>query len=158
MRHVSLLALFTMVASAGCSDSQPPQPSPTKHGEIERTAGETRATIAPHGGSPAIARSGPEVPVSLPKGFTLYPDARVVVNTVVERGGRQRTLLVFETGDPVVEVIALYRRQAAGAGAQLTLDVGGEKRASLGGEMAGGGTFALSARRDVRTRVELAFD
>lgn len=158
MRRFCTLALPLMLMCTGCSDTKAPASPPTNHKEPDRTAGEMRATIAPKGEVPAVARSGPKVPITLPKGFTLYPNAKVVANTVVKRGDSQRTLLAFETDDPVPEVIAFYRRQISAAGVRPNLDVGGEDRASLGGELSGGGTFSLTARRDRRTRVELAFD
>ena len=158
MRFSPALALVFLLASIACTDRKSPMPAQTSTRAPDRTAGEARATIAPRGEPPAVLRSGPEVPVSLPAGFTLYPGAEVVANTVVERAGRQRTLVVFETGDAIADVIPFYRRQIVASEGQITVDVGGDVRASLGGTMVGGGTFALSARRERRTRVELAFD
>jgi hypothetical protein len=103
-------------------------------------------------------RSGPDVPLSLPQGFTLYPDAKVITNTFAERRGKQRTLLVFETGDSIPKVLTFYRLQAGSAGAQFTLDLGGRDRASLGGKLRSGGNFTLTLRRDATTRAELAFE
>lgn len=100
-------------------------------------------------------RSGSGVPVTLPPGFTLYPGAKVLSNTLVERSGKQRVLLVFETTDPLAEVMLFYRSQAGMAAAVILLDLGGEERASLGGRLASGREFAISAQRNgMRTRVE----
>ena len=103
-------------------------------------------------------RSGPRVPVSLPRGFTLYPRAKVIANTVVERGGATRILLVIETPDPLGAVVSFYRAQARANGMVLTLDLVGEERASIGGRTAKGLRFALSVRRTSLTRAELAFE
>ena len=124
----------------------------------EQTLGEARHTIAPQGQSPVRSRSGPKVPVTLPPGFTLYPGAEIIANTIVERDGRERILVVFDTGDEIADVIAFYRRQIADAGASLIVNVGGEKRASLGGALATGSSFTLSVRRGATTRAELAFE
>lgn len=158
MRCSLVIPSVILLASAACADRDAAKPAAVDSEVAEHSVGEIRTTIAPHDEHPAVGRSGPRVPIVLPDGFTLYPGAEVVTNTVIERGGHQRTLLVFETNDPVSDVIAFYRRQGAAAGAQFSLDVGGERRASLGGTLARGRAFAASARRNARTRVELAFE
>ena len=102
-------------------------------------------------------RSGAMVPVVLPPGLTIYPGATIVRTTRVEGAGARRTLVEFETPDPVAKVMQFYRSQAVAAGTKLTLDLGGEDRASLGGVMKGGGRMALAARAaGPVTRVELS--
>ena len=121
------------------------------------TAGEERARIAPHGEQAATLRSGSQVPVTLPPGFTLYPGARVIANTIVERAGVRRILLTFETPNPLPSVMRFYRGQAAAAGASLAFDMGANGRASLGGTTAAQGAFVVTARQDAGiTRVELS--
>lgn len=151
MRLVSILALLLL---AGCGDVQP---VPTGMLSTDPASGEVRARVAVSGEEAVTLRSGQAVPVNLAAGFVLYPGARVVSNTVVERYGASRVLLVFETADALEEVMILYRGQAEAAGAVLTLDLGGRNRASLGGRTAAGLAFSLSARRVARvTRVELS--
>ena len=158
----SLLCLTLAVALlSACSDRAAmtaPDKTPAASYSHDPTSGEIRARIAPKGEEPATLRSGPQVPVRLPRGFTLYPGAKVTANTVVERGDSQRVLMVFETYDPVDLVTAFYRRQARDAGFALSLDLVGEERASIGGRTARGRGFALSAQRGSLTRAELAFE
>lgn len=145
-------ALPIVVLLAAC-DGGAPRPVPT--GRLD--AGEDLGAIAPGGQPAASMRSGPQVPVRLPPGFTLYPGGQTVTNTLFERGGKQRVLLVFVTPDPVEEVMRYYRAEARAAGMTVELDLGSGDRASLGGTLRSGGGAAISARRENRmTRVEFA--
>lgn len=152
MRTALTLAALLLAGCEQASNSTGPQASPGL------TAGEERLRIDPPGEPAATLRSGAEVPVSLPPGFTLYPAAKVVANTRVERGRQERVLLVFETPDPLEKVMLFYRAQARAAGVALTVDLGREERASLAGHTASGLAFALTAGREGgATRAELSF-
>lgn len=119
--------------------------------------GETRARIKTGRGTAVELRSGATVPIVLPTGFTLYPGAEVVRTTTVERGGARRMLIEFRTSHPVAKVLLFHRAQAQAAGAVLEFDLDGSDAASIGGRLAGGGDFALTARADGKvTRVEMA--
>jgi len=151
-----VLVPFMVLHLVACSDGEPRRAS-REDAPAPLTSGEERARIDHPGQPSATMRSGPNVPVHLPQGFTVYPGAKVISNTVVDRGGKRQALLVFETVDPVERVIAFYRARAAAAGATITLDLGSEERASLGGSLANGGDFAIAARqRSGGTRVEFA--
>ena len=153
-----LAIVFLMLAA--CSEKQDTdaaQPAGEQHESL--TTGEERARIAPPGEPAVVLRSGPQVPVRLPRGFTLYPSAKVLSSTIVERDGKRRSLVVFESKDAPPAIIAFYRGQAAKADVGLALDIGGEDTASLGGSFADGGAFSVSVRRvDGATRGELAID
>ena len=151
---------FAVLALTACSEKQD-----TNAGQLagdrrdSLTTGEERARIAPLGEPAAVLRSGPQVPVRLPHGFTLYPSAKVLSSTVVERDGKRRSLVVFQSDHTPETIIAFYRGQARKAGVALPLDIGGEDTASLGGSFTDGGAFSVSVRRvDGATRGELAID
>lgn len=146
MRWLALLLAFIL---AGCGDQARDGGKPAGGKRLARaTAG---ADAEP------MMRSGPQVPVHLPPGFTLYPGARVISNTVIERGGKRGALLVFETPDPLAKVMLFYRAQAAAAGMTLELDLGGDDRASLGGTLRSGAHMTLSGRQESGvTRAEFA--
>lgn len=156
--RVCLLVLPLLLGACEERVAQP-NPSPTPNFIHDPITGETTARIPAGDGDAARLRSGTSVPVALPAGFTVYPGARVVRNTVVERGGVSRTLVEFETSDPVAKVLLFHRAQAQAAGAVLTLDLDGADAASIGGRTVSGGSFALTARRDAgRTAVQLSVD
>lgn len=93
----------------------------TEH-TIDPATGETRITILQKDGI-ATLRSGANVPVTLPEGFSLLAGARVFGNSLVSRpGGWQNAVVTFETDAPAVQVIAHYREQAKAAGLAITLE------------------------------------
>lgn len=163
-----LHAFLFLALLAGCdrggtrregADGREPAPAPANSFHRDDASGEVRARIVADGKDAVTLRSGDEVPVRLPPGFTLYPGARVIANTAVERGAARRVLLVFETPDPLAKVMLFYRAQAQGAGVALTLDLNGSGAASIGGHTPAGSGFTLTARRvGERTRAELGAD
>lgn len=156
MRWLMVLAAVQLAGCCERADDRHASSAPAGASR-EPGSGEVRARIAPRGEAATLMRSGPQVPIDLPPGFTLYPGAQVISNTVVERAGARRVLLVFETPDALAEVMLFYRAQARGAGVALSLDLGGEERASIGGPLVGGGELAIAARRGpAGTRVEIS--
>lgn len=151
-------ALLAAALLASCAEQEPKHPDAGPSvAEAELTSGEERLQIAPKGEAATILRSGPQVPLRLPRGFTLYPGAEIISNTVVQREGVPRVLLVFETSEGLNKVMAFYRAQAKLEGIPLSLDLGAEEQASIGGSLPGGGKIAISARRTGdTTRVEFA--
>lgn len=120
-------------------------------------SGGTQAGIALARQARAELRSGPALPVNLPRGLTIYPGARVIGNTLVMRGSARSVLVEFETPEPIAKVIAFHRAQARAAGVTLTLDLAGTNAASIGGRTAADGEFAVTARRSSgATIVELS--
>ena len=156
-RHAAYLCLIA-AACVACSGEERPGAEATGAQDDGLTDGESRARVAVGGGAATLLRSGPKVPAIVPPGFTVYPGARIVEATLAERGERRHALVAFETRAPLADVMDFYRAQARRAGAALTLDLEGDRSASLGGTLAGGGTFALSVRRESVTRVQFAFE
>lgn len=148
-----------LVLLAACEEGHaPPAPDPRPSFAHDPANGEMRARIATGRGDAAEMRSGTGVPVVLPRGFTIYPGARIVANTVVARGEFRHILIEIETADPMAKVMLFHRAQALAAGGSLSLDLAGTEAASIGGRIATGGEFALTARRvGLVTHVQMAF-
>lgn len=155
------LAAIASAALAAC-DPRASEPPPAPRSDAPAlTKAEQRAIVGLPDGDAATLRTGPNVPLGLPRGISLYPGARVISSTLIERGiergGARGILLVFETTDPIEKVMLHYRGEARAAGVLLTLDLGGADRASLGGTMRAGGELAIAAWRvPAGTRVELS--
>jgi uncharacterized lipoprotein len=112
---------------------------------IDEDSGETSMTVKGPEGT-ATLRSGAEVPVSLPDGFTLYPGAKVVTNTVVKQADGQGTMVMFETDAAADKVIAHFREQAKLAGFEIQLEMNTNGTMMIGGERkADGSSLSVTA-------------
>lgn len=143
--RVAVVLLTALMCACG-ERAGAPEPSPEPNRPVATTPGETRARITTDRGAVDL-RSGPAVPVALPSGFTIYPGARIIANTRVEREGGRRVLVEFATPDPIAKVVLFHRAQAEAAGVLLMLDLDGDEAASIGGRTVTGGDYALTARR-----------
>lgn len=153
--HAGAAAL--LLAACGSKTDEQAQASDPAHGEyiIDEKTGETRMAIKVPGGTASL-RSGAKVPLSLPDGFTLFPEAKVVTNAVVKQPDGQGTMLTFETEAPPEDVVAHYRREAEAAGfaIEVVLDAGGTL--TIGGTRASDrATFSLTAFEGTPTSAQL---
>jgi len=112
---------------------------------IDKATGETTMTLESERGT-ATLRSGADVPVTLPDGFSLYPGAKVITNTVVDQPDGKGTMVMFETPDPADKVIAHFRKQASEAGFAIQIDANMNGSLMIGGERgADGSTLSVTA-------------
>jgi hypothetical protein len=111
---------------------------------IDKDSGETSMTIEGKDGT-ATMRSGADVPVSLPAGFSLYPGSKVVTNTVVNQPDGQGTMVMFETDAAADKVIAHFREQAKAAGFDIQLEMNTNGTQMIGGESKDGSTLSVTA-------------
>ncbi|MEE4317355.1 MAG: hypothetical protein V2I74_10285 [Erythrobacter sp.] len=112
---------------------------------IDKDSGETSMTIESEDGT-ATLRSGADVPVDLPEGFSLYPGAKVITNTVVNQPDGQGTMVMFETGDAADRVIAHFRKEATDAGFAIQIDANMNGSLMIAGERkSDGSTLSVTA-------------
>lgn len=111
---------------------------------IDNSTGEATATITTEDGT-ATMRSGADVPVDLPGGFTPYPGGEVVANTVVKQGEGSGTLLTMTTSDDPDTVAAFYKAQAEAAGIEIQMEMTTNGGKMVGGESSEGLTFSIIA-------------
>ncbi|MEL7190003.1 MAG: hypothetical protein AAGK17_10665 [Pseudomonadota bacterium] len=113
---------------------------------IDEDTGETAVTVETQEGT-ATMRSGDDVPVDLPAGFTIYPGAEVVSNTVVSHGEGQGTVVYMETDALPEDLAEFYKTQAKDAGVEIQMDMTAENTKMLAGETEEGMVFSLNATR-----------
>jgi hypothetical protein len=134
------IGVLAGLALTGCSGPEPAgetaaEPATSAEHIIDLATGETRMAI-PHEDGVATLRSGPNVPLTLPDGLSLFPGSRVLDNSLVTRPRGKGTLVTFEADAPAAAVIAHYRDQAQAAGFVIALDV------------EAGGTLMVGGARD----------
>ncbi|MEL6237340.1 MAG: hypothetical protein AAFQ90_01975 [Pseudomonadota bacterium] len=148
MRAIYAFCAPVTLALAGCGA----ETSGTLTGEdgeegdytINRETGETTATIKTDEGTVTM-RSGADVPVELPAGFTVYPGAEVVSNTVVNQGKGSGVLLNMSSADSAQKVAAFYKAQAEKAGIKIEMEMSVNEGQIIGGQSAEGLTFSIMA-------------
>ncbi len=127
MRRLALVLVSgAALTLAGCG-SEPSSEFTTPDGEnaeftIDDDTGETSMTVKGPDGT-ATLRSGADVPISMPAGFSLFPGSKVVANTVVSQPDGQGTMVTFEAAAAADAVIAHYRDQAKAAGFDIQLEM-----------------------------------
>lgn len=99
---------------------------------IDKDSGETSMTVEGPDGT-ATLRSGAQVPVALPDGFTLFPGSKVVTNTVVKQPDGQGTMIQFEADAPADKVVAHYKDAAKAAGFDIQLEMNTNGVMTVGG-------------------------
>lgn len=144
MKHAKfVLAGAALMLLAGCG-SETSGEFTAPDGEkaeytIDQNSGETSMTIKSGDGT-ATMRSGVDVPVSLPAGFSLFAGSKVVTSTVVDQPDGKGTMVSFEAAAPAEKVIAHYRDQAKAAGFEIQLEMTTNGTTMIGGERKGDGS------------------
>ncbi|MDJ0978775.1 MAG: hypothetical protein QNI87_09575 [Erythrobacter sp.] len=111
---------------------------------IDNSTGETTATITTDDGT-ATLRSGTNVPVELPSGFSVYPGADVVSNTVFKQGAGSGALVTMKSEDKPEKLAAFYKQQAESAGIKIQMEMKTNGAQMIGGEAPDGLTFSVIA-------------
>ena len=159
MRHAVLLCLPLIAACVydpvdedavpSREDTARETPRPAGAWQTDPATGETRATITTEDGTTTLSAGG-DVTARLPRGFTLYPGARILNTINIGRGEGRGVLLSLESDDPVDQLVAYYRREAEAVGVTVDLDLTTGAMRMIGGRSADGGigNFAFQASRE----------
>ncbi len=132
-----------LVGLSGCDDAAN---EADESFQVRDADGSTRTTIeTPQGGS--TLRTGENVPVDLPAGFVIFPDAKVISNTVVKDEETKGAILMMESDATVQEMINFYREKAQAANIEISMDVATKTGKIIGGNRADGLTFSFSAQK-----------
>lgn len=112
---------------------------------VDRDSGETNLTVETADGEVSM-RSGSDVPVDLPAGFSLIGGATVISNTVFSQAGGKGALVTFTTEKSPQEIADFYRAEAEAAGIEVQIETSVNGGKMLGGENeADGTTFSITA-------------
>jgi hypothetical protein len=150
MRKTAIILAGSAVLALAACGSETSGEFTTEDGEnaeyaIDEATGETSMTIKGPEGT-ATLRSGADVPVSLPQGFSLFPGSKVVSNTVVDQPDGKGTMVMFESEAGADKVVAHYRDQAKAAGFEVQLEMTTNGTTMIGGERkADGATLSVTA-------------
>jgi hypothetical protein len=153
-----LLFLLPALALAACGS----ETSGTFEGDegeegsytVDHESGETDISIQTEEGELSI-KSGANLGVDLPDGFTLYPGVEVVSNTTATQGDGQGAMVVMTSEDEPEELVEHYRKQAVAAGVTIETELKTAQGIMIGGE-GDGTTFTFNAgTQDGKTSAQL---
>lgn len=137
---ILVLAGGAMLTLSGCGRETPGETTiiTGENGEkaeltLDESGGEASMTITGKDGE-ATFSSGTDVKVTLPEGFSLYPGAKVVTNTVFDQADSKGAMVIFQTGDGADKVIAHFRKQAEEAGFDIQLEANTDGNMMIAGE------------------------
>lgn len=119
---------------------------------VDSGDGEMTATFQTGDGEGSI-RSGSDVAVDLPDGFSVYPGAKVVTNTVMNTPDGKGAMVVMESDASPEEMVAFYKTAAEKAGFKIGMEMTTDSNVMIAGESAANGDnptsgFSFSAGRE----------
>lgn len=166
LRHSSVVPLATALALAlaGCGGAdeggqqgEGAGPEPRGTYSVDAATGETAARHTDASGTVTILRSGRRVPLALPEGFTLFPQAEVTNNTRVDRDDGRIVLIDMTSAAEPEELVGFYRAEAEAAGIAIGTALESDRTQTIGGTGADGTRFSFTAtREDDMTRAQLS--
>lgn len=143
-----VFALGTALLVTACGSEQSGTFETEDGGEgsytLENDGKEFSATATTEDGTTTM-RSGEDVPLDLPAGFTLYPGAKVLTNTSVTNADGAGSLVIMESADAAADLAAFYRKQAEDAGIKIEVEMTTSQGVTLAGQGAGDMNFSFSA-------------
>lgn len=112
-------------------------------------SGSTTTTIKGPDGEEIVQRVGTDVPVSLPDGFSVYPNAKVVTNSVTTMGNGSGSMVMLESDASPEQIADFYKDQAEKAGMEVKIDLSMEENRTVAADRESDGTrMTVSASRD----------
>ncbi|QFT78407.1 hypothetical protein [Erythrobacter sp. THAF29] len=146
LRTTILIAATALLSACGSERSGEFTTEDGERGEymIDSSTGETTARIETPEGE-ATLRSGANVPVELPDGFSVYPGATVVSNTAVNHGEGKGNLVLMQIDASPDDVIDHYRDEAEDAGFDIQIEMTVNEGKMIGGEGPGDSFFSVNA-------------
>ncbi len=149
MRIPALITAACALALTACG-SENSGTFETEDGEtgeytIDDESGESTMTVTTPDGDVTM-RSGAEVPVDLPGGFSLIPGAQVVSNTLINQSETKGALVTFLSDRTPEQIADYYREEAEAAGIEIQIETSMNDGRMLGGENEEAGmTFSITA-------------
>jgi len=160
MRQLSILAAAIALAACGSEKSGRFETPDGQKGTFtaDTSDGEGSFSIKTQDGE-FHAQSGADVKARLPSGFTVYPGAEVVTNTVMKSNQGSNVAVIMSSRDSKDKVVAFYRKQAEAAGVDIKTEIKSGEMTLISGEASSGLIFSLNttAGDDGVTGIQLGF-
>ena len=135
MRKLAIVSGAMLLAACGSSESGTIE---TDDGTVEYeadTSGDgVEMSFTDDEGNETTLTSGSNVEVDLPDGFSIYPGAEIVQNTVVDGADGQGSMIIMTSSDTPQEMVNHFRSQAEAAGIDIQMEMTSGDTRIIGGE------------------------
>lgn len=115
---------------------------------IDRESGTARMVIETPNGDVSM-RSGTDLEITLPDGFTIMEGADILEATIIDQPRATGALVRFESDKSPAEIAQYYRAEAEAAGIDIQFQSAINGAALFGGQSPAGTTFSMSASPNV---------
>jgi hypothetical protein len=145
MRATITLASAILLAACGSESSGTFETSDGEEGSytVDQDGGEMTAEISSNDGTTTI-RSGQDVSVDLPDGYSMFPGAKIVSATTMSGASNNGSMVFFESGAAPDDVIAHFRKQAEADGVKIQMEMKTGNTQILSGEGKDGRIFSVT--------------
>ena len=143
-----LLAIGGTFALAACGGGDT-NTIETEDGTAEYTVdgadGDAEIRLTDNDGNETVIVSGSDVEADLPDGFTIYPGASIVSNTVMSGADGEGMMVSLNSSASPEELAAHYRSEAEAAGFEIQMEMKAGDALIIGGEGPDNSFFSLNA-------------
>lgn len=150
MRNLAILTMAAAALALAACGADGSSSSGDQNGEyrIDQSSGETNMTVETPDGDVTM-RTGSDIPLDLPAGFTVVDGAEILGNTIINQADQKGALITFVSDKSPEEIADFYRAQAEAAGIPIQIETEINGGMMLGGESkALATTFSITAYPD----------
>lgn len=147
MKKFAVVVSALALAACGSSDSGKFETDDGETGSyhIDRSGDEADIHIKTDEGELHI-QSGTGAEADLPRGYSLYPGAKVLSSTRMDRGGgKQGVQVTMQSKASAADMTAFYRKQAEAAGIDIKLEMKTGQGTMISGQAENGDVFSFNA-------------
>ncbi len=153
MRRLSLFIIASASLALSACDADGTRAESGEEGAvgeytIDRESGTARMVIETPNGDVSM-RSGTDLEITLPDGFTIMEGANILEATIIDQPSATGALVRFESDKSPAEIAQYYRAEAEAAGIDIQFQSAINGAALFGGQSPAGTTFSMSASPNV---------
>lgn len=135
MQKFTIGAAAILLAACGGSDSGTVETEDgTAEYNIDTDGDGAEIRFTDNEGNETVVNSGSDVEADLPAGFSVYPGAQIVSNTVMSGADGEGVMMIMTSSASAEEMVAHFRQQAEAAGIQIQMEMNTADSRMIGGE------------------------
>lgn len=144
MRNFLIIGAAGLLAACGSDSGTIETEDGTTEYSVDSGNGEAEIRMTDNDGNETVVSSGSDVEVDLPDGYSIYPGATIVSNTVMSGADGNGMMVIMTSSDSPDEMVEFYREQAEAAGIEIQMEMTTADARVIGGEGPGGAAFSFN--------------